>query len=77
MDGALALEDRSLGIVLRLLDVLLNEPHAFDQHLLLLRQDLNDLARGADMVAGDHLDLIALFDMKFIASHDLENLRRQ
>ena len=34
------------GIVLRLALVLLDQAHAFDEDLLLLRQDLQDLARG-------------------------------
>ena len=54
-----ALRDFPLGIVLRLLQVPLDHPHAFDQHALLARDDFEHLARGTFEVPGDHLDVVA------------------
>jgi hypothetical protein len=43
MNRTLALRDLSLRIVLRLLEVFLDHPDAFDQHTLLPRDHFKDL----------------------------------
>ena len=44
------------GLSCELLGVLLDHAHALDEDLLLLGEDLEDLAGGALVVAGDDLD---------------------
>ena len=47
--------------------VLLDHAHAFDDHLILLADDAHDPAGVTLVVAGDDLDLIALFDVGLLA----------
>src|SRR3954466_15478199 len=70
VDGALALRDLALRIVLRLLQVLLDHPHAFDQHPLLARDHFEHLPGRATMVPRDHLDVVAFPDVQFKSVHN-------
>ena len=67
--GAAALVD-DLGVPLDAVD-------ALDDHPLLLAEHLDDLALGALVLAGDHLDGVALLDVHALLAHGSEHLRRE
>src|SRR5690349_21983442 len=48
----------------------LDHPHAFHQHPLFAWKHLEDLAGGTFEVPRDHLDLVALFNVKFQTIHN-------
>ncbi len=68
VDRALALDDRALRVLLRLLQVALHHRQALDAGAALGGQDLQDLALLALLGAGDDDDGVAAFDVKFL--HD-------
>src|ERR1700749_3163381 len=66
VDGALALDDLALRILLGLLEVALDERHALDDRPLLRGTDLEDLARLALVRTGDDDDGVAAFDVELL-----------
>src|SRR5258708_18939887 len=69
VDGSLARNNRSVRIILRFADALLDQAHAFDQHLLFLRQQLQNFSSGSPMVAGDDLDFVPFLYMETQLHH--------
>ena len=57
--GPFAFDDGAVGIVLGFALMFLDEADALDDHLGLFRKHLQDLARGASVVAGNDLDGVA------------------
>src|ERR1035437_8090370 len=74
MNGALALDDLTLGVLLALTHVLLNHMRALDDNPLLLSNDSNDPAAFAFVRAGNDHRLLALFYMKCAHNWELAGL---
>src|SRR6476661_3020094 len=69
MNRALAFGDLSGRIILRFSQVLFDNANAFDQHALLSCKDCEDSAGRTTEVPGNHLDLIAFFNVMLDAVH--------
>src|SRR5687768_2796141 len=69
MNRAFAFRDLPLRIVLRLLEMLFNHPHAFDEHALFARDHFKDLSGGTSKVPRDHLDVVTFPDVQLDAVH--------
>ena len=63
VDGAFALDNLTLGILLALAHMPLDHPRAFDDDTLLLGVDANDSAALAFIGAGDDNDFVVLLDV--------------
>src|SRR5205809_7722168 len=59
-----------MGIVFRLAKVLLNNTHAFDQHLLLARTNLEHFALRPSEVPRNHFDVVAFLNVKLKPAHN-------
>src|SRR5258708_16224930 len=64
VDGSLARNNRSVRIILRFADALLDQAHAFDQHLLFLMQHLQNFSSGSPMFPGEDLDFVPFLYME-------------
>src|SRR5208282_6898052 len=63
MDGALALDNGALGMLLALAGVALDHLEPLDQDALFARIDLQNFPAPAQFGPGDDHDLVSLFDM--------------
>src|SRR5687768_16286199 len=66
MNRALELADRSLRILIRLFEMLLDHGEALDARALLGREEFEDLAAFSLLGAREDDDLIAALDVKFM-----------
>ena len=66
MDGAFALGDDALRVLLGFLEMALDQGHALDPRPLFLGEELKHLALFALVGAGDHHNDFATFDVKFL-----------
>src|SRR2546427_355584 len=69
MNRSFAFSDFSARVILGLPQVLLNYTHPFNQHPLLLRQDLQNFPARTPKVARDYFDVVALFNVKLDPVH--------
>ena len=65
MDGAFALDDRTIRLLLGATDVLLNHADTLDDDLVLVTVDLKDLSFGATVVSGDDLHEVTSVNVGF------------
>jgi hypothetical protein len=65
VNGSLPLDDRTFRVLLRFPCVLLNHADSLNDHLELGWENLEHLAGGSTVVAGDDFDFIPLGDVCF------------